>query len=190
MIRTAMINSATNVRSESQVPKADGLDAIMTQGGGLIDVYHAAKLKGLMGEASDGVTAPSILGSHSYGEVPVVNNRVTSTQSVTVTIQDLSGQGGTYNLGVANNQDLQINGIAVTTSSSSVSVPAGGSATFTVNATFDGNLIRDPGVAQGSVECNNVNLTTRPMETQWYVTAQRSDGSESLRMPFYYKPVF
>src|SRR5260370_7960933 len=106
-----------------------------------MDVYDAANLKALMGEAGDGVAAPSILGSHSYGEVPVVNNRVTSTQSVTVTIQDLSGQGGTYNLGVANNQDLSINGISVTTSPSSVTVPPGGSHPFTFNTTFDLNII-------------------------------------------------
>jgi len=190
MIRTAMINAATNLRSESQVPQTDGLYSILSQGGGLIDVYHAANIKALMGEAGDGITAPSILGSHSYGEVPVANNRVTSTQSVTVTIQDLSGQGGTYNLGVANNQDVAINGIGVTTSPSSVTVPAGGSATFTVSTTFDGNLIRDPNLPITIVNGNQVTFSTRPIETQWYVTAQRSDGGESLRMPFYYKPVF
>ena len=27
------------------------------------------------------------------------------------------------------------------------------------------------------------------MELQWYVTAQSNDGSQSLRMPFYFKPV-
>ena len=190
MIRTAMINAATNLRSESGTPKAEGLDTIIAQGGGLIDVYHASNLKALMGETGDGVTAPTILGSHSYGEVPVVNNRVTSTQSVTVTIQDLSGQGGTYNLGVAHNQDLEISGINVSTSQSSVTVPAGGSATFTVNATFDGNLIRDPNTSVATVNGNQITFTTRPIEMQWYVTAQRGDGGESLRMPFYYKPAF
>ncbi|MDQ1637377.1 MAG: hypothetical protein QOF62_716 [Pyrinomonadaceae bacterium] len=189
MIRTAMINAATNLRTEAGAAKAEGADTIIAQGGGLIDVYHAANLKALMGEAGDGITAPSILGSHSYGEVPVANNRVTSTQSVTVTVQDLSGQGGTYNLGVAHNQDLEIAGITVTTSPSSVTVPAGGSATFTVNATFDGNLIRDPNTSVATVNGNQVTYTTRPIEMQWYVTAQRNDGGESLRMPFYYKPV-
>src|SRR5439155_3735391 len=190
MIRTAMINAATNLRSESGAPKGEGLDTIIAQGGGLIDVYHAANLKALMGEVGDGITAPTILGSHSYGEVPVVNNRVTSTQSVNVTIQDLSGQGGTYNLGVAHNQDLDISGINVNTSQSSVTVPAGGSATFSVNTTFDGNLIRDPNTSVATVNGNQVTFTTRPIEMQWYVTAQRSDGGERLRMPFYYKPVF
>ena len=188
-IRTAMINSSTNLRSEGQVPQAEGRASINSQGGGLIDIYHAVNLKALMGETGDGVTAPEILGSHSYGEVPVVNNRVTSTQSVTVTIQDLSGQGGTYNLGVADSQDSQLSGVSVTTSPSSVSVPAGGSATFTVNARFDGNLIRDPNTAVATANGNQVVFTARPIQMQWYVTARRNDGGESLRMPFYYKPV-
>jgi subtilisin family serine protease len=191
MIRTAMINAATNMRDVNGRPKADGsADSIISQGGGLIDVYHAATIKALMGSTEDDGKGPFILGSHSYGEVPVANNRVTSTQSVTVTIQDLSGQGGTYNLGVANNQDLQINGISVTTSPASVTVPAHGSATFTVSTTFDGNLIRDPNLPITIVNGNQVTFSTRPIETQWYVTARRSDGGESLRMPFYYKPTF
>ncbi len=192
MVRTAMINSATNLRDQNQTPKADGLtaDSVIAQGGGLIDVFHAVNAKALMGVVGDGIAAPAILGSNSYGEVPVVNNRVTSTQAVAVTIQDLSAQGGTYNLGVANNRDLQLSGINVTTSAPSVSVPAGGSTTFTVNATFDGNLIRDPNVADAVVSGNTVTFVPRPIEMQWYVTAQRADGAESLRMPFYFKPVF
>src|SRR6185295_10427980 len=189
-IRTAMINSSTNLRTEAGTPQAEGLVSINSQGGGLIDIYHAVNLKALMGETGDGINAPSILGSHSYGEVPVVNNRITSTQSVTVTIQDLSGQGGTYNLGLANSQDSQLSGVSVTTSPSSVNVPAGGSATFTVNATFDGNQIRDPNTSVATVNGNQVVYSTRQIEMQWYVTARRSDGGESLRMPFYYKPVF
>src|SRR5205807_1920423 len=120
-------------------------------------------------------------------EVPVVNNRITSTQSVTVTIQDLSGQGGAYNVGIANNQDSQLNGVNVTASPSTVNVPAGGSTTFTVSATFDGNVIRDTGT---SYTTNGNQVAFRPIEMQWYVTAQRSDGGENLRMPFYYRPVF
>jgi subtilisin family serine protease len=188
MIRTAMINAATNMRDVNGTPKADGSSAnsVLEQGGGLIDVYHAATLKALMGTFEDDGKGQFMLGSHSYGEVPVANNRITSTQSVPVTIRDVSGQGGTYNLGVANNRDLQINGISVSTNPSSVSVPANGTATFTVNTTFDGNTIRDPNTA----EVNGTSVTFRPIETQWYVTARRSDGGESLRMPFYYKPTF
>ncbi|HJQ24730.1 MAG TPA: S8 family serine peptidase [Blastocatellia bacterium] len=186
-VRTALINTATNMRDAAGAPKSDGVgdDSIIAKGGGLIDVAHAIRTKALMGVSGDGIIEPTILGSHSYGEVPVVNNRVTSTQSTTVTIQDLSGQGGTYNLNVANNRDLQINGINVTVSAASVSVPPNGTATFNVNATFDGNLIRDPNFA----EVNGTSVTFRPIQMQWYVTAQRTDGAESLRMPFYFKPV-
>lgn len=189
-IRTILINTATNMRDLNRAPKADGLGAnsVNEQGGGLIDVAHAINAKAMMGVAGDGVAKPSILGSHSFGEVPVTNNRSTTTQSVTVTIQDISGQGGTYNLAVANNRDLQQNGISVATSPSSVTVPAGGTATYTVNVTFDGNVIRDPNVADVIVSGNTVSYVQRPLELQWYVTAQRADGGESLRMPFYYKP--
>ena len=186
MVRTALINTATNMRGESGSPKADGLtaDSIIDQGGGLIDVFHAVHAKALMGVAGDGIIKPAILGSHSFGEVPVVNNRITSTQSVAVTIRDLSGQGGTYNLAAVNNRDTQINGIGISVSPSSVTVPAGGSATFNANVTFNGDIIRDPNIA----EVNGTSVTFRQIEMQWYVTANRSDGAESLRMPFYYRP--
>jgi minor extracellular serine protease Vpr len=186
MIRTALINAATNMRDENKNPKADGLTAnsVLEQGGGLIDVYRTINLKALMGVTGDGISEPSILGSHSFGEVPVVNNRVSSTQSATVTIQDISGQGGTYNLAVASNRDIQLNGIGVSLSSNSVTVPAGGTATFTVNAAFDGDLIRDP----NTLDVDGTTVTFRPIQMQWYVTAQGSNG-QSLRMPFYFKPV-
>jgi subtilisin family serine protease len=186
-VRSAMINTATNMRDANGAPKADGLsaDAVNDQGGGLIDVYHAIHAKAVMGVAGDGISQPSILASHSFAEVPVVNNRVSSTQSVTVTIQDLSGQGGTYNLGAVVNRDTQLTGIGISVSPSSVSVPAGGSATFNANLSFDGNLIRDPNTAT----VNGNQVTFHQIELQWYVTASRSDGAESLRMPFYYRPV-
>ena len=187
MIRTAIINTATNMRTETGAAKPDGpgSESILAQGGGLVDVYRAVNARALMGVAGDGVAQPSILGSHSYGQVPVVNNRTTSTQSVTVTIQDVSGDGGSYNLSVANNRDLQLSGINANTSASSVSVPANGSATFTVDASFDGNLIRD----MNTLEVSGTSVTFRPIQMQWYVTAQSGDGSQSLRMPFYFKPV-
>src|ERR1041384_164646 len=96
----------------------------------------------------------------------------------------MSGEGGTYNLNVANNRDLQLAGISVSTSQASVTVPANGTATFTVNATFDGDQIRDVMAAKTvgtSVVFENIQM-------RCYVRAQRADGKESLRMPFYFKP--
>lgn len=170
IVRTALINTATNMRQVDRSPKADGLtsDSIIAQGGGLIDVYNAVHTKGLMGIAGDGIVEPSILGSASFGAVPVINSRVTHTETKTVTIQDLTGQGGTYNLSVANNRYLEMNGITATTSSSSVNVPGNGTATFTVSATVDGNVVRDVSSA---------------IEMQFYVVGQTAGGA--LRMPFY-----
>jgi minor extracellular serine protease Vpr len=169
-VRTAMINTATNLRSEAQVPKPDGLtsDSIIAQGGGLIDVYNAVKTKALMGVTGDGIVQPSILGSYSFGSVPVINSRVTHTETKAVTIKDISGQGGSYSLSVANNRYLEVNGISAITSASSVNVPANGSATFTVSATVNGDLVRD---------------ITSAIEMQFYLTAQSASGA--LRMPFY-----
>jgi len=187
VVRTALINTATNMRNTSgSSSKADGpgaADSIIAQGGGLIDVYHAVYAKALMGVTGDGIAEPAILGSHSFGEVPVVNNRITATQPVTVTIRDLSGEGGIYNLNVANNRDLQLAGINISTPSA-VGVPPNGTATFTVNASFNGDQIRDVMAAKTV----GTSVIFEKIQMQWYVTAQRSDGQESLRMPFYFKP--
>jgi len=169
-VRTALINTATNLREVNRSPKADGLtsDSIIAQGGGLIDVYNAVHTKALMGITGDGIVEPSILGSYSFGAVPAINSRVLHTENKTVTIQDLSGQGGTYNLSVANNRNLELNGITATTNAASVNVPANGSATFTVSVTVNGDIVRD---------------VTSAIEVQFYVTAQNAAGA--LRMPFY-----
>lgn len=186
VVRTVLINTATNMRDNDGGAKADGLtaDSIISQGGGLIDVYHAVNAKALMGVTGDGIDTPGILGSYSFGEVPVVNNRITYTAPITVSVRDLTGEGGNYNLNVANNRDLQLAGINVSLSRSSVNVPAKGSVTFTVNATFDGDQIRDVMAAK----INGTQITFENIQMQWFVTATRSDNKESLRMPFYFKP--
>ena len=173
-IRTALINTATNMRDEAKTPKTGGLntESLNDQGGGLIDVYSAVNAKALMGVAGDGVSKPSLLGSHSFGEVPVVNSRINFTVPVTVTIKDLSGDGGTYNLTTTNSRDLQLSGLGASLSTTSVSVPANGTASFIVNAAIDGNTVR----------------ANDPIQMQWYVTATRADGGQTLRMPFYLKP--
>jgi subtilisin family serine protease len=191
MIRTALINTSTNMRDEANQAKPDGLnsESINDQGGGLLDVYAAVNTKGLMGVAGDGVNTPTILGSHSYGAVPVVNSRTTFTEPVTVTIKDVSGQGGTYNLNIVNNRDLQQTGVNSSLSNTSISVPANGTATFTVTASVDGNVVRDPNVVETIVNGSSVTFNTRQMQMQWYVTATRSGSGERLRMPFYLRPI-
>jgi subtilisin family serine protease len=186
MIRTALVNTATNMRSESGVPKTEGLtaDSIIAQGGGLIDVFEAVHAQALMGVVGDGINSPAILGSHSFGEVFVINSRVTHTSPIEVTVRDVSGQGGTFNLGVANNRDLQLAGINVSLSSQSVTLQPNGEAKFTVNASVDGDLLRDVMAAK----TNGSQVVFEKIQMQWYVTAKRSDGGESLRMPFFFRP--
>jgi subtilisin family serine protease len=191
IIRTVLINTATNMRDQAGAPKADGhttADSIIAQGGGLVDVPEAVNAKALMGitnsDPQGPLDKPAILGSHSFGEVPVINNRVTHTAPITVTIRDLSGQGGTYDLAVANNRDLQLAGISVSTSQASVNLPAGGEAAFTVNATVDGDLLRDTMAAK----IYGTSIVFEQIQMQWFVTARRSDGGESLRMPFFFRP--
>jgi subtilisin family serine protease len=171
-IRAALMNTSTNLRSASQVPKADGTgaDSIIEQGAGLIDVAAAVRAKSLMGVEGDGIVEPSILASHSFGETPILNNRIANTRSVSVTIRDTSGQGGTYNLSTANNRFLQLDGASATVSPASVEVPANGQTTFTASITIDGDKIRD---------------TSEPKQFQWYVLAKRAGTSETLRMPMY-----
>lgn len=173
MVRTALINTATNPRELNGEPEADGpaTDNILSQGGGLADVEQAVNAEALMGVTGDGVNAPEILGSHSFGAVPVVNSRVAHTESVTVTIEDLSGEGGNYDLSVANNRGLELDGVSVSVNPASVSVDPDSTATFTVSVTVDGDRVREPGV-----------------QLQWFVYARDADSGESLRMPFYLLP--
>jgi hypothetical protein len=171
-IRAALMNTSTNLRNTSRTPKADGLssDSIIEQGAGLVDVAAAIRAKALMGVEGDGIIEPSILASHSFGETPILNNRIANTRTVTVTIQDTSGQGGTYNLSTANNRFLQLDGASASVSPASVEVPANGQVTFTASITIDGDKIRD---------------TSSPKQFQWYVMAKRAGSNETLRMPMY-----
>jgi subtilisin family serine protease len=172
MIRAALTNTSTNLRKADGTPLVDGnaSEPIIAQGGGLVDVAAAINAKAIMGVEGDGVVEPAILASHSFGETPILNNRITNTRSVTVTIRDTSGQGGTYNLSTANNRYFDQDGISATVSPSSVTVPAGGSVTFTASVTLDGDKVRD---------------TSEPKELQWYVVAKRASSSETLRVPMY-----
>lgn len=174
MIRTVLQNTSTNLRNPAGVPNADGgVERVLDQGAGLIDVYEAVNAKALMGVPSDKLNEPSILGSHSFGEVAAINSRTIISRSVTITLRDLSGSAATYNLSAANNRGLDLPGVTVTITPSTVSVPANGSTTATVTISIDGSRF----------------TTGRMYELQWYVRALRADGGELLSMPFYLRAV-
>jgi subtilisin family serine protease len=174
MIRAVLANTATNLRNDQGVPRADGnaSEPINAQGGGLINVKAAIDAKSIMGVAGDGIIEPSILWSHSFGEDPILNNRILNTRSVTMTIRDTSGQGGTYNLSTANNRYFDVNGITAKVNPTTVTVPANGSVTFTASVTLDGDKDRD---------------ASAPKELQWYVVAKRQNSNEVLRSAMYWR---
>lgn len=170
MIRTALQNTSTNLRNQAGAPNADGgAERVLDQGAGLVDVEAAVNVKALMGVPSSDPGRPSLLGSHSFGQVPAVNTRTIVTRTQRVTITDVSGSGGSYALSVHNNRELDRPGIAASLSASTVVVPAGGSATFDVTISIDGNLV----------------TSGAPLQVQWYVRALRAGGGEVLGMPFY-----
>ncbi|HYO90034.1 MAG TPA: S8 family serine peptidase, partial [Pyrinomonadaceae bacterium] len=174
MIRAVLTNTSTNLRNSAGTPRGDGdaSEPILAQGGGLIDVAAAINAKAVMGVEGDGIIEPSILASHSFGEMPILNNRTQNAHTVTVTIRDTSGAGGTYNLSTVNNRFFDMDGVTASVSPSSVTVPAGGSVTFTATVVLDGDKVRD---------------TSGPKQLQWYVVARRAGSSEILRMPLYLK---
>lgn len=175
MIRTALQGTATNLRDGRKTAKTDSTTAerVLDQGAGLIDVFESVNAKAVTGVVSSDPKFPSILGSHSFGAVPAIDSGTVVSRSVDVVLRDLSGTGGTYALAVINNRNADLAGVSVTLSPGEVSVPAGGEAKYTVTISIDGNVVTD--------------RTLTPLQIQWYVTASRSDGGESLRMPFYFR---
>jgi subtilisin family serine protease len=175
-VRAALMNTATNPRFSDGTEKAHDLsnDSILAQGAGLIDVRAAAQTTAIMGVTGDGIIDPEFLASYSFGTFPVVNTRIKHTEEVSVTLQGLNASETTYTLSVANNRELQIDGIDVTLSEQTIMVNADGTDTFTVFATIDGDKVRDFGEAS-------------QMQMMWYVIAEPTEGGETLRMPFYLK---
>ncbi|HET9533377.1 MAG TPA: S8 family serine peptidase, partial [Blastocatellia bacterium] len=123
-----------------------------------------------------------LIPSASFGAVPIVDVDGTVVRTQEVIIRDItSGAGsGTYNLSFQNNRHVDGSAFQVsfasspsgTTTVSSISVPAGGQASFYVRVAANGNLI-------------NVD----PTEFQWYVTATHAATGQNLRMPFYFRAV-
>ncbi|HSL84829.1 MAG TPA: S8 family serine peptidase, partial [Thermoanaerobaculia bacterium] len=184
-VRAVLANTATNPREADGSPEADGraTDDVLSQGGGLIDVAEAVGARAALGVPGDGIAAPEILAGHVFPKAPAIDSRVAHTESVTVEIRDLSGEGGTYDLRVANNRDLELDGLSATASPAQVTVPAGGSATVRLDVTLDGDAVRD--VFAAKVDGSSV--TFEPIWIMGYLVA--ASAGESLRMPFYLKPL-
>ena len=196
MVRAALVNTATNLRQSNGTPVDTGANSINEQGGGLVDAYAAVNAKALMGVGQPaptgqpqgrtfGILAGTSAGnadftpSYSFGAVPIANVIGTAAISQSTTIFDVTnGAGaGTYQLAVVPVRNVDQSGFKVSTTDasgspiSSITIPAGGSATFNVKTEVDGLTV--------------ANAT----QAQWYIVAMRADGGSNLRMPFYYRAV-
>jgi subtilisin family serine protease len=176
-VRAALMNTATNPRYVDGTAKAHNLsnDSILAQGAGLMDVRSAAQTTVIMGVEGDGIIEPKLLASYSYGSRPLVNNRIMYSEKVVVTMQGLDSDELEYRLRVANNRELQLDGINVALSTSTITVAGDNATEFLVVAQFDGDKVRDLGKAG-------------QLEMMWYVIAEPINAGETLRMPFYLKP--
>lgn len=207
MIRAAIMNSATNLRQGDGTPVADGTQTINQIGAGLVDAFAAANAKAMMGTGAIGPSGeapmarpnnicpnwggnpsplcgnspgnPDFLASWSFGAVPVAGVIGTNTKTLTVTITDVTegAGGGTYQLSSSTVRNLPA-GVAVSftngsgESISEIEVPAGGSASYNV-----------------TISVNGESVPANPTQIEWYVTANRTDGGQTLRMPFQYRAI-
>ncbi|MDX6445313.1 MAG: hypothetical protein QOH71_2387 [Blastocatellia bacterium] len=207
MIRAALMNTATNLRLGDGTPIADGAQTLNQQGAGLVEAYAAANAKAMMGvgalaQSSSAPAArpnnlcpnyggnpsplcgsspgdPDFLASWSFGTVPIAGVIGTTTKSQTVTIADVTNGGGAgvYQLSSSTVRNLPT-GVSVSftdaggNSISQIEVPSGGSANFRVNITVSGEAV-----------------PANPTQIEWYVTATRTDGGQTLRMPFQYRAI-
>ncbi len=207
MIRAAVMNAATNLRKADGSPAADGAQTINQQGAGLVDAFAAANAKAMMGVGAigpNGTTVaarpnnfcpnyggnpsplcgvspghPDFLGSHNFGAVPIAGVVGTNVRTKTVTITDVTNGngGGVYQLSSSAVRNLP-DGVTVSFTNgagepiSAIEVPAGGTAAFNVNISVNGE----------SVPAN-------PTQIEWYVSAARTDGGQTLRMPFQYRAI-
>src|SRR6185369_14719427 len=105
----------------------------------------------------------------SFGAFPIIGNECTNPYSVGLDLVDLRGQGGTYNLRAYANRNTAPSQ-ATFTLPATVTVPPNGSAHFDANIAVAGNALRSD---QGGEQA----------DLQWYVVAERTDGTEKLAMP-------
>jgi hypothetical protein len=111
--------------------------------------------------------------------VPIAGVIGTATRSQTIAIADIThgAGGGVYNLSSSAVRNVPA-GVSVSftnaagESISQIEVPAGGTANFNVNISVNGEAV-----------------PANPTQIEWYVTAARTDGGQTLRMPFQYRAI-
>ena len=151
-IKAAFMNTAVQLAD----PVDGGLYSIMDQGAGMVDVRAA-------------IDTPAVIlnPSHSFGEAR--SGGRTATFRAEFTIVDKSGAGGTWSLGWQDGdgrgrggegRTLPAAGWSQTLSPASVSVPAGGSATFTLSVTIDGAVLPE-GDFEGRIVATGGGTTLR-----------------------------
>jgi minor extracellular serine protease Vpr len=151
-IKAAFMNTAVQL--------ADPVDgqpySIMDQGAGMVDVRAAMDTPALI-----------INPSHSFGEA--LTGGQTATFTAEFTIIDKSGDGGTWSLAWQDGdgrgrggegRTLPAAGWSQGLSPASVSVPAGGSATFTLSVTIDGAVLPE-GDYEGRIAATGDGTTLR-----------------------------
>ncbi len=203
MVRAALMNSATNLRlGDGATPVADDDDRnfLHETGAGLAEMVRATGLGTFMGtnelngtSGPDDVTHPDFLPSYSFGELAMIGTgRLASDPSqqrtITVTMADVGGGGGTFDLGIVDaaalrgniTRPLNVQGFSVSLGQSAVTLPAGGTATFDVSVAVDGTSggLQIAGADEDGLEGTDI---------AWFVTASRA--GEDLRMPFYVRAV-
>lgn len=198
MVRAALMNSATNHRlgdGVTPIPEDHRL-FLHEVGAGLVEMVRATTIGTMMGTnelnglgGPDEVREPDFLPSYSFGELPLIGTGRPASdpaqqRSITVTMTDVGGGGGTFDLGLLEAGDrrgditrpIASPGFTATLSSGSVTVPAGGSATFDVRIAVDGT---PSGLELAGADDDGLEGT----DLAWFVTASRP--GEDLRMPFF-----
>lgn len=204
LVRAALMNGSTNLREADGTPIApsDDNNFIHETGAGLPDVLRAVNVRAVMGTNNlngtggpDDATNPNFLASHSFGERGLIGTGLPATDArqrriITVTIADVSGSAGDYHLSIIDagalrgyiTRPLDTPGFSVSLTTDSVSLGANGKAIFGVTVAVEGTAT---GLQIAGPDVNGDPAT----EFLWYVIAIRTDGSESLRMPFYLRVV-
>jgi hypothetical protein len=202
--RAALMNSATNLRLRdgTPIPDTDDNNFVHETGAGLVEMVRAVGVKAVLGTndqngpgGPDAAGDPDFLPSHSFGERGLIGTGLPATdaaqrRTITATLADVSGVSGSYGLSLVDagalrgdvTRPLGTRGFSVLLGSKSVKVPAGGTGTFDVTIAVDGRA--------GGLQVAGEDVGGEPaVEFLWYVVARRTDGGETLRMPFFVRAV-